>query len=99
MSPEQFAYWLQGFVELNAEHPTAAQWKSIREHLATVFHKVTPPVGEHGGSVESKIKIDVDTKGAQKAVEDLTEVLRRYQEITKPSQPWPFGGSPVTITC
>ena len=45
MTPEQFAYWLQGFAEMNAgQMPTAAQWKSICEHLATVFQKVTPPV-------------------------------------------------------
>jgi hypothetical protein len=45
MSPEQFTYWLQGFTELNgAEQPTAEQWKSITEHLQTVFVKVTPPV-------------------------------------------------------
>lgn len=44
MTSEQFAYWMQGFAELNAEPPTAEQWKSIREHLATVFVKVTPQV-------------------------------------------------------
>lgn len=44
MTPEQFAYWLQGFVELGGERPTEAQWDSIKEHLQTVFNKVTPPV-------------------------------------------------------
>lgn len=44
MTPEQFCYWMQGFAELNVERPTAEQWKSMREHLGTVFHKVTPPV-------------------------------------------------------
>lgn len=44
MTPEQFAYWLQGFAELNQQPPTAEQWQSIRDHLATVFKKVTPPV-------------------------------------------------------
>lgn len=46
MTAEQFAYWLQGFTELNPsmEQPTAEQWKSITEHLNTVFVKVTPPV-------------------------------------------------------
>ena len=44
MTAEQFAYWLNGFVELNGGMPTEAQWKSIREHLAEVFKKVTPPV-------------------------------------------------------
>lgn len=44
MTPEQFAYWLNGFAELNPsmEHPSPEQWKSITEHLKTVFVKVTP---------------------------------------------------------
>jgi hypothetical protein len=44
MTPEQFAYWLQGYVELHGEEPTTAQWDSIKEHLSTVFIKVTNPV-------------------------------------------------------
>lgn len=43
MTPEQFCYWLNGFGELTTEAPTAEQWKAIKEHLATVFAKVTPP--------------------------------------------------------
>lgn len=43
MSPEQFAYWLNGFAEFSTEPPTAEQWQSIKEHLALVFNKVTPP--------------------------------------------------------
>lgn len=44
MTPEQFAYWLQGCCELNPdmEQPTPGQWKAIKDHLATVFTKVTP---------------------------------------------------------
>lgn len=45
MTAEQFAYWLQGFAELNAQPPTAEQWQSIRDHLALVFNKVTPTYG------------------------------------------------------
>ena len=44
MTPEQFAYWFQGFAELSATPPTQEQWDSMREHVATVFRKVTPPV-------------------------------------------------------
>lgn len=45
MTPEQFCYWLQGRAELMPETPpTAAEWKMIGEHLATVFKKVTPPL-------------------------------------------------------
>lgn len=42
MTAEQFAYWLQGYAELNATPPSAEQWQSIRDHLALVFNKVTP---------------------------------------------------------
>lgn len=47
MDALQFAYWLQGFCELGGDAPpTPEQWKSIREHLQLVFHKVTPSVGD-----------------------------------------------------
>lgn len=46
MNPDQFTYWLQGFVELTGgQMPEEEQWKSICDHLQTVFKKVTPPVG------------------------------------------------------
>ena len=46
MTPEQFAYWLQGFAELHGcqEHPSKEQWASIKDHLSTVFNKVTWPI-------------------------------------------------------
>ena len=45
MTPEQFCYWLQGCAELQPDVPLSdAEWKSVREHLATVFKKVTPQV-------------------------------------------------------
>jgi hypothetical protein len=46
MTPEQFAYWLQGFAELDDGMPNQAQWALIRAHLDTVFNKVTPKLGE-----------------------------------------------------
>lgn len=44
MTSEQFAYWLQGFSELNPslDAPSPEQWKAIQDHLKTVFVKVTP---------------------------------------------------------
>lgn len=42
MTPERFVFWLNGFAELTPEPPTPEQWKSIKEHLALVFTKVTP---------------------------------------------------------
>lgn len=42
MTPEQFAYWLQGFVELNGATPNETQWLQIKDHLKVVFEKLTP---------------------------------------------------------
>lgn len=44
MTPENFAYWLQGFVETSNEDdvPSAEQWNEIKNHLKLVFTKVTP---------------------------------------------------------
>ncbi len=44
MDPLQFAYWLQGFAELNEGEPSPEQWQSIKDHLGLVFSKVTPPL-------------------------------------------------------
>ena len=44
MTPEQFCYWLNGYTELSNSPPNLVQWESIKQHLATVFTKVTPPV-------------------------------------------------------
>lgn len=45
MTQEQFAYWLQGFAELNPQAPNAEQWQAIRDHLQLVFKKETPVYG------------------------------------------------------
>ncbi len=42
MTPENFAYWLQGFVELHGAPPSAEQWEQIKAHLNLVFEKITP---------------------------------------------------------
>ncbi len=45
MTPEQFVYWLQGFVEIREKQEvglTEREWDIIKDHLQTVFHKVTP---------------------------------------------------------
>lgn len=42
MTPEQFAYWLQGFSEINGTAPpTPEQWRIIKDHLQLVFKKET----------------------------------------------------------
>lgn len=42
MTAEQFVYWLQGFAEVHGSAPTTHEWTVIKDHLATVFTKVTP---------------------------------------------------------
>lgn len=79
MSPEQFCYWLQGFAELSGDNPpTPEQWKSIREHIATVFKKVTPSV-----------KV-----GEQKiAPPDLASIKKAFEEEERRKQNshlWPY---------
>lgn len=43
MTPEQFTYWLNGFLELsNPKELTEHQIIIIKDHLNIVFNKVTP---------------------------------------------------------
>lgn len=43
MTPEAFAYWLQGFLEVgNPESISRTQIQIIQDHLDLVFNKVTP---------------------------------------------------------
>lgn len=45
MTPEQFAYWLQGMLETKVGNKlTEAQVQQIRDHLNQVFLKRTPTV-------------------------------------------------------
>lgn len=40
MTPEQFCFWLNGFVELrDCEAPTQYQWQVICNHLREVFQE------------------------------------------------------------
>lgn len=52
MSPQEFVYWLNGFVELsNPEEITKEQWRMIKERLPTV-DKVTSPIWVKSQTVE-----------------------------------------------
>lgn len=91
MTAEQFAYWLHGFTELtHGQTPDHAQWKAIREHLDLVFRKVTPSVGE------VSVKIDVDTKDAEKAVGDPAKQWGELARKTREATPRPNWWQPPT---
>ncbi|QGZ66287.1 hypothetical protein [Paraburkholderia acidisoli] len=85
MTPENFAYWLQGFAELTqGQTPNPAQWKSILEHLDLVFKKMTAPVqtGPEPGTHDPMAGKSVD------------ELLKKYW-TGAPS----LFSPPYTITC
>lgn len=47
MTPEQFTYWLQGFMEMtHTKDITPEQLEMIKEHLKTVFDKQTPRISD-----------------------------------------------------
>lgn len=90
MTPEQFAYWLQGFAELHGGTPTPAQWGSIMAHLRTVFDKVTPPLQTGpipSGPIPRKNAIDEVIKEMER--KQVEEQARRFP-LGGPNQ-WPKG--------
>lgn len=98
MTEQQFCYWLQGFAELSGDcPPTPEQWKSIREHLALCFMKVTPPVGKPSDKAKSDLEAALDR-------------LRKEGGTARPADAWPpydrttvaphwLEAGKVTITC
>lgn len=95
MTPEQFCYWFQGFAELSPCPPNAEQWGSIREHLQTVFKKVTPPVV--GPAIAQGVQPGAadDFQGALRRV--MEEESRRLQK--GPYQIRPGWNKPPDIIC
>lgn len=89
MKPEQFCYWMQGFAELSGDTPpTPEQWKSIREHLALVFEKVTPPV--------EPTKKEVDRRVSD-AIREIGESQRRRAEEEARRLPRPIFWPPSDV--
>lgn len=76
MTPENFIYWLNGFVELNDNPPTPEQWQSIKEHLSLVMNKVTPPVAKSAGELYLEHIQKVTDQYQQEAPEWQKELLR-----------------------
>ena len=94
MSPEQFCYWLQGFVELSPDMkvPSEKQWKAIKEHINTVFLKVTPEVLPDDCPLEDKKKEEVKQPFPPLPDTDFwKELAEKMKKGGLPNQPldWP----------
>lgn len=81
MTAEQFAFWLQGFVELSPsmQQPTPEQWKAIGEHLQMVFVKVTPPMLGGGNAQVGAL----DSKVVQSLLQEVRQI-RQSQQVQLP---------------
>lgn len=100
MTPEQFAYWMHGFVELNGgAMPSDAQWKSIQQHLATVFQKVTPHVEtEKATESDAQKSMREYMERMQRQVQQTGQIVQPYQPYYPP-QNWPSTILPGTVIC
>lgn len=82
MTERDFCFWLQGFLELTpGAAPTVEQTQAIREHLALVFKKVTPPVGSSSGpqtgGTSGVAGQDVTVSCRQQTLQEMAEKIRR----------------------
>ena len=83
MDALNFAYWLNGFAELNESPPTEAQWQAIKDHLALVFNKVTP------------LLADTDIMpGYPRSPSDASRPLWQISKVG-----WPTVATDPTTTC
>jgi hypothetical protein len=99
MTPENFAYWLQGFFEIaGSDELTETQVKMVKDHLALVFQKVTP---DRSKKVKKKKKDvtcttpAVNTEQIRINVEDALKKLeqrRREQPPYRTVCTWVGGG-------
>ncbi len=64
MTPEQFVYWLQGFVELTGE-PLTKREQIIKDHLKQVFCKKTP---DHTDVMPNTVTLPLDQFGQNKFI-------------------------------
>lgn len=54
MTSRDFAYWLQGFIEIHGIAPTEAQWTIIKNHLNLVFvHEIDPSMPDPKGKLQA----------------------------------------------
>lgn len=83
MNAQDFAYWLNGFVELGGEKtpPTPEQWKLIVEHLKLTMKKVTPAL------TVTPVKTDPN-EWVKKALEEFDRKLdKKADRFVNPGVP------------
>lgn len=108
MSPENFCYWLNGWIELNKtiDHRGGASvetLKVIEDHLNLVFKKETPDRTNDVLNIPNTIGVD--------AYQKYLDALKKIQEASppkiygpivtpfrNPDEPAPVTG-PIAITC
>ncbi|QYW06583.1 hypothetical protein uav_052 [Pseudomonas phage UAVern] len=87
MTPEQFCYWLQGFVELNPNAMlTLTQWQIVKDHLAQVFKKETP---------DRRIPLPVSPRPTESVLDRLLDTPFKQPSWALPNTQWP----PGTVIC
>ncbi len=92
MTPQDFVYWLNGFVELGGDRvaPSEEQWKSICEHLKLTMNKVTPPLLGVGFPVT---KIETTPAPSPKWIQDVIDSINK--QLDKKADKIESGGTPI----
>lgn len=88
MTPEQFVFWLQGFIEMaDPKTLTEAQTAMLKEHLGLVFNKKTHTLAD----------LQTVQKLPPESMEEMNEALRKIIEDSHTGTPMPK--PPYTVTC
>jgi hypothetical protein len=86
MTPDNFVFWLQGFVELDGRLPNDYQWNQIKEHLQLSFTHMTGLKGDEdtkepndyrGGNADDSIFPEIPKPVS---MEKVYEIIRELNE-------------------
>lgn len=90
MNPEQFAYWLQGWIELSGgKIPTEHEWNLIVEHLNAVFVKITSELGQDD-LIPAKPNFEIDFKKFFPNPDEDDRI--QWPSVTRIRPQWPSEG-------